>query len=169
MTKKLIKLSIAIVVIAGVVGSSFSTKAYPAFLRKAQKFGAKNCLYCHKQPTGGEGWNPRGEWLIAEKERRKADEVDPEWLVDYKEGAKKDAENKEGVKKDAENKEGVKKDAENKEGAKKDAENKEGVEKDAENKEGAKIDAEKKEGAKKDAENKEEKKEESKKKEKPNQ
>jgi hypothetical protein len=149
MTKKLIKLSIAIVVIAGVVGSSFSTKAYPAFLRKAQKFGAKNCLYCHKQPTGGEGWNPRGEWLIAEKERRKADEVDPEWLVDYKEGAKKDAENKEG--------------------AKKDAENKEGVEKDAENKEGAKIDAEKKEGAKKDAENKEEKKEESKKKEKPNQ
>jgi hypothetical protein len=149
MTIKLIKLSIAVVFIAGVVGSSFSTKAYPAFLRKAQKFGAKNCLYCHKQPTGGEGWNPRGEWLIAEKERRKADEVDPEWLVDYKEGAKKDAENKEG--------------------AKKDAENKEGVEKDAENKEGAKIDAEKKEGAKKDAENKEEKKEESKKKEKPNQ
>jgi hypothetical protein len=159
MTIKLIKLSIAVVVIAGAVGSSFSTKAYPAFLRKAQKFGAKNCLYCHKQPTGGEGWNPRGEWLIAEKERRKADEVDPEWLVDYKEGAKKDAENKEGVKKDAENKEGVEKDAENKEGAKKDAENKEGVKKDAENKE----------GAKKDAENKEEKKEESKKKEKPNQ
>src|SRR5215468_10451016 len=103
MTKKLIKLSIAIFVIAGVVGSSFSTKAYPAFLRKAQKFGAKNCLYCHKQPTGGEGWNERGEWLIAEKERRKADAVDPEWLADYKEGAKKDAENKEGVKKDAEN------------------------------------------------------------------
>src|SRR5215475_10824275 len=94
MAIKLIKLSIAIVVIAGVAGSSFSTKAYPAFLRKAQKFGAKNCLYCHKQPTGGEGWNERGEWLIAEKERRKADAVDPEWLVDYKEGAKKDAENK---------------------------------------------------------------------------
>jgi hypothetical protein len=92
MAKKLTKLSIAIVVIAGVVGSSFSTKAYPAFLRKAQKFGAKNCLYCHKQPTGGEGWNERGQWLIAEKERRKADAVDVEWLADYKEGAKKDAE-----------------------------------------------------------------------------
>ena len=159
MNIKLIKLSIAVVVIAGVVGSSFSTKAYPAFLRKAQKFGAKNCLYCHKQPTGGEGWNERGEWLIAEKERRKADEVDPEWLADYKEGAKKDAETKEGAEKDAETKEGVKKDAETKEGVKKDAETKEGVKKDAETKE----------GAKKDAVNKEENKEESKKKEKPNQ
>src|SRR5262245_47561002 len=125
MAIKLIKLSITVVVIAGVAGSSFSTKAYPAFLRKAQKFGAKNCLYCHKQPTGGEGWNERGEWLIAEKERRKADAVDPEWLADYKEGAKKDVENKEGAKKDAENKEDMKKDDENKEGAKKDAENKE--------------------------------------------
>jgi hypothetical protein len=117
MAIKLIKISIAVVVIAGVAGSSFSTKAYPAFLRKAQKFGAKNCLYCHKQPTGGEGWNERGEWLIAEKERRKADAVDPEWLVDYKEGAKKDAENKEGAKKDAENKEEKKED--NKEESKK--------------------------------------------------
>src|SRR5215475_12860902 len=149
MAIKLIKLSIAIVVIAGVAGSSFSTKAYPAFLRKAQKFGAKNCLYCHKQPTGGEGWNERGEWLIAEKERRKADAVDPEWLVDYKEGAKKDAENKEEKK--VENKEENKeeKKVENKE------ENKE--EKKVENKEEKKV------------ENKEEKKVESKKKEKPNQ
>src|SRR5215470_17802829 len=73
MAKKLIKLSIATVIIAGVVGSSFSTRAYPPFLRKAQKFGAKDCTFCHIQPTGGEGWNERGQWLIAEKERRKAD------------------------------------------------------------------------------------------------
>ena len=95
MTKKLIKLSIAIVVIAGAVGSSFSTRAYPAFLRKAVKFGAKNCLYCHKESAGGEGWNERGQWLIAEKERRKADDIDVEWLADYKEGAKKSAEDTE--------------------------------------------------------------------------
>ena len=94
MTKKLIKLSIAIVVIAGVVGSSFSAKAYPMFLRKAQKFGAKNCLFCHKNPEGGEGWNERGQWLIAEKERRKADAIDVEWLTDYKEGAEKTEEPK---------------------------------------------------------------------------
>ncbi len=99
MTKNLIKLSIAVVIVAGVVGSSFSTKAYPPFFRKAQKFGAKNCLYCHKEPEGGEGWNERGQWLIAEKERRKADAVDVEWLADYKEGAKKDAENTEESKK----------------------------------------------------------------------
>jgi hypothetical protein len=95
MAKKLIKLSIAIVVIAGAVGSSFSTRAYPAFLRKAVKFGAKNCLYCHKESAGGEGWNERGQWLIAEKERRKADDIDVEWLADYKEGAKKSAEDTE--------------------------------------------------------------------------
>ena len=105
MAKKLIKLSIATVIIAGVVGSSFSTKAYPPFLRKAQKFGAKDCKFCHIQPTGGEGWNERGQWLIAEKERRNADTVDVEWLADYKEGAKKDAEGSE----DKENKEEPKK------------------------------------------------------------
>ncbi len=95
MTKKLIKVSIAIVITAGVLGSSFSTQAYPPFLRKAQKFGAKDCLFCHKEPEGGEGWNERGQWLIAEKEKRKADAVDVEWLADYKEGEKKDADNKE--------------------------------------------------------------------------
>jgi hypothetical protein len=90
MAKKLIKLSITTVIIAGVVGSSFSTGAYPPYLRQSQKFGAKDCLFCHTKPTGGEGWNDRGQWLITEKERRKADEIDVEWLTDYKEGAKKD-------------------------------------------------------------------------------
>jgi hypothetical protein len=125
MTIKLIKISIAVVVIAGVVGSSFSTKAYPAFLRRAQKFGAKNCLYCHKQPTGGEGWNERGEWLIAEKERRKADAVDPEWLVDYKEGAKKDAENKDEKKDENKVEKKEEKKEENKEEKKEDSKKKE--------------------------------------------
>jgi hypothetical protein len=95
MTKNLIKLTIAVVIAVGVLGSSFTTKAYPPFVRKAQKYGAKDCLFCHKQPEGGEGWNERGQWLIAEKERRKADAVDPEWLADYKEGEKKDGEKKE--------------------------------------------------------------------------
>jgi hypothetical protein len=89
MTKNLIKLSIAVVISIGVLGSSFTTKAYPPFLRKAQKFGAKDCLFCHKEPEGGEGWNKRGQWLIAEKERRKADAVDVEWLADYKEDTDK--------------------------------------------------------------------------------
>jgi hypothetical protein len=138
MAKKLIKLSIATVIIAGMVGSSFSTKAYPPFLRKAQKFGAKDCTFCHTQPTGGEGWNERGNWLIAEKERRKADAVDVEWLADYKEGASKvgeGAENKEGAKKVGEG-------AEDKEGAKKDGEGAEKKENKAEPKKKDKKDGE---------------------------
>jgi hypothetical protein len=150
------------------VGSSFSTKAYPPFLRKAQKFGAKDCTFCHTQPTGGEGWNERGNWLIAEKERRKADAVDVEWLADYKEGANKvgeGAENKEGAKKVGEG-------AENKEGAKKDgegAEDKEGAKKDGEGAEKKENKAEPKKKDKKDGEDSEKKenKEEPKKKEKP--
>ena len=58
--------------------------AYPQFLDKAKKFGAKDCTFCHLKPEGGEGHNARGKWLIKEKGRRKADAVDPEWLVDYK-------------------------------------------------------------------------------------
>lgn len=96
MSKNLIKLSIAVIVLAGVLGSSFSIEAYPPFLRKAQKFGAKNCMFCHKEAEGGEGWNERGQWLIAEKDRRKAEAVDPEWLADYKEGEKKDGDKKDG-------------------------------------------------------------------------
>lgn len=92
--KNLIKLSIAVVLTAGILGTSFTTSAYPPFVRKAEKFGAKNCLFCHKNPQGGEGWNDRGNWLIAEKEKRKADAVDPEWLADYKDAEKKDGETK---------------------------------------------------------------------------
>ena len=51
-------------------------------------------------PEGGEGWNERGDWLMAEKDKRKADAIDVEWLADYKEGEKKDGEKKEEPKKE---------------------------------------------------------------------
>lgn len=95
MTKKLIKISIALLITAAVLSSALTTNAYPQFVRKAQKFGAKDCLFCHKEAEGGEGWNDRGNWLIAEKEKRKADAIDVEWLADYKEPEKKDGEKKE--------------------------------------------------------------------------
>jgi hypothetical protein len=94
MTKNLIKLFIAVLLTAGFVGMSFNAAAYPLFMRNAGKFGAKNCLFCHKHPEGGEGWNERGNWLIAEKERRKADAVDIEWLSEYKESEKKEEKEK---------------------------------------------------------------------------
>ena len=81
------KLSIALIFVAGLVfslaGQSFG---YPPFLAKSRKFGAKDCTFCHVDPLGGPPWNERGKWLIAEKDRRKADIVDPEWLAEYKPG-----------------------------------------------------------------------------------
>lgn len=105
MTKKLIKMTLAVAAAAIVLGSAMTTRAYPPFLKKAAKFGAKDCLYCHKQPEGGEGWNDRGNWLIAEKDKRKADVIDVEWLADYKEADKKDGDKKEEEKKEEPKKE----------------------------------------------------------------
>jgi len=68
-------------------GLAAETRAYPPFLAKSRKFGAKDCLFCHLQPEGGEGWNARGQWLIKERQRRGAEQVDPEWLAEYKESA----------------------------------------------------------------------------------
>jgi hypothetical protein len=70
-------------VIAALAGRSLG---YPPMLAKAKKFGAKDCTFCHVDPEGGPPWNERGQWLIKEKERRKADTVDVEWLADYKPG-----------------------------------------------------------------------------------
>jgi hypothetical protein len=105
MTKNLIKMTIAVAAAAFVLGSTLTTNAYPPFLKKAAKFGAKDCLYCHKQAEGGEGWNDRGNWLIAEKDKRKADAIDVEWLADYKEAEKKDGDKKEEPKKEEPKKE----------------------------------------------------------------
>jgi len=109
MTKNAIKLSIALILLTGMLGSSLRTNAYPPYLKAAAKFGAKDCLFCHKNPEGGEGWNERGTWLIAEKERRKADTVDVEWLAEYKVGEKKEADKDEKKEDAKENKEEPKK------------------------------------------------------------
>jgi ketosteroid isomerase-like protein len=85
---KSIKVLVALIFLAGIVASLASHAfAYPPFLAKAKKFGAKDCTFCHVDPDGGPPWNERGKWLVEEKERRKADVVDVEWLADYKPGA----------------------------------------------------------------------------------
>ena len=60
--------------------------AYPPYLIKARKYGAKDCTFCHVDPLGGPPWTERGKWLIEEKERRKAGTIDVDWLADYKPG-----------------------------------------------------------------------------------
>ena len=98
---KTIKLSIALIFVAGLIaalaGQAFG---YPPLLAKAKKFGAKDCTFCHVDPEGGPPWNERGKWLIAEKERRKAETVDVEWLADYKPGKAADQKQTESAKQD---------------------------------------------------------------------
>lgn len=66
---------------------STSTATLP-LQKKAKElnFPAQNCLYCHNEKLPKKGavtHNERGQWLIAEKEKRKAKEVDVLWLKDY--------------------------------------------------------------------------------------
>ncbi len=56
--------------------------------KKAKEAGlpAANCLYCHGEALpkkGASTYNARGKWLIAEKQKRQAKEVDAAWLKDY--------------------------------------------------------------------------------------
>jgi hypothetical protein len=56
--------------------------------KKAKEAGmpAANCLYCHVEKLPKKGAvtnNERGQWLVAEKEKRKAKVADMTWLKDY--------------------------------------------------------------------------------------
>jgi hypothetical protein len=58
---------------------------------KAAGFDASNCLYCHNEKLPKKGAstnNDRGKFLAAEKEKRKAKEIDVAWLKDYVEPQK---------------------------------------------------------------------------------
>ena len=53
---------------------------------KAAGFAATSCLYCHNEKLPKKAavtHNNRGQWLLAEKDKRKAKEVDVAWLKDY--------------------------------------------------------------------------------------
>jgi len=69
--------------------------AKATWVKKAKDLGmpAENCLYCHteKMPKKDtfklDELNDRGTWLMAEKDKRKAAEIDMAWLKDYPGGA----------------------------------------------------------------------------------
>src|SRR5215469_553281 len=85
---KKLKVLFAVIFVAGAIELiSSESVAYPPFLFKAKKFGAKDCTFCHLNAEGGPPWNDRGKWLIQEKEKRKADQIDVEWLAEYKPGS----------------------------------------------------------------------------------
>jgi hypothetical protein len=88
MTKNKIKIGMGVLLLSVVAGTASYTPAYPPFLPKAQKFGAKDCSFCHTTKEGGGALNARGKWLLAEKSKRGASAVDPAWLADYKKKGK---------------------------------------------------------------------------------
>jgi hypothetical protein len=58
---------------------------------KTAGFPAKSCQYCHneKLPKKGQvSHSARGQWLVDEKDERKAEEIDVKWLKDYVEKEK---------------------------------------------------------------------------------
>jgi hypothetical protein len=76
----------------GMLVSGMSTATLP-IQKKAKELGfpVENCLYCHNEKLPKKdavSHNERGNWLIAEKAKRNAKEVDPAWLKDCPVGKK---------------------------------------------------------------------------------
>ena len=81
---------VALVVAAGFVAALRPASATVDMQKKAKAAGfeVKNCQYCHGEALPKKGaaiYNDRGNWLKAEKEKRKAKEVDVNWLKEYTE------------------------------------------------------------------------------------
>ena len=72
------------------VGSTAQAK--PSFVKKAKELGftfIENCQSCHmdklpKKDAKGEPFGDVGKFLKAEKAKNKAEEIDLNWLKDYK-------------------------------------------------------------------------------------
>ena len=79
---------LGLVVVGAWLGTAGTATATVGMQKKAKEAGvaAENCLYCHgeKLPKKGAATNnDRGKWLVVEKEKRGAKEVDGSWLRDY--------------------------------------------------------------------------------------
>lgn len=84
----LIGLTGVIVFWAAWVALSGVSSANLTIQKKAKEAGfpATNCQYCHNEKLpkkGAMSHNERGKWLVAEKAKRGAKDVDPAWLKDY--------------------------------------------------------------------------------------
>ncbi|HWQ33200.1 MAG TPA: DinB family protein [Blastocatellia bacterium] len=87
MKKNQIRIAVLMCGLGVMLGTALPAASYPPYVRQAAKFGAKDCLFCHTKAEGGEGWNDVGKWLMDERDRRKADSIDVNWLADYKPGS----------------------------------------------------------------------------------
>jgi hypothetical protein len=89
MNKPLVGVLTALALLAGAQPSH----ATMPMQKKAKELGfkAENCLYCHNEKMPAKGKvtnNDRGDFLVKQKEAKKAKEVDMAWLKDYVEPKK---------------------------------------------------------------------------------
>jgi hypothetical protein len=73
---------------AGWIALSGVSSATLPIQKKAKELGfeATNCMYCHNEKLpkkGAMSHNERGKWLLVQKEKKGAKEVDPAWLKDH--------------------------------------------------------------------------------------
>nr|WP_320133746.1 hypothetical protein [uncultured Holophaga sp.] len=81
-------LRLTLVTLAGCLAFSVAAQAKATYLIAAKKVdaGVKNCASCHTNGVKAKKGDPlteRGNWLVAQKAKKKAAEVDPAWLKDY--------------------------------------------------------------------------------------
>jgi hypothetical protein len=80
----------AAIVFIGPMTAGPAVAGAPMFAKAKEKgYPAKNCQYCHvsampkKEAFKPDDLNERGKWLVAEKDKQKAKEINVEWLTDY--------------------------------------------------------------------------------------
>jgi hypothetical protein len=82
-----VKRVLALAIVAFFAGTGLASATLP-IQKKAKELGyaANTCLFCHNEKLPKKEavtHNARGQWLLAEKSKRKAKEVDASWLKDY--------------------------------------------------------------------------------------
>jgi hypothetical protein len=94
MKKTLLGGAVALTVVGLLAVGPQKASATMDIQKKAKAAGIEmqgGCLYCHNEKLPKKGAstnNDRGKWLVAEKDKRKAKEVDVAWLKDYVEPKK---------------------------------------------------------------------------------
>lgn len=87
------KRAVSILTASVLLGGAALSQATMPIQKKAKEAGfpAANCMYCHaeKMPAKGKAtYNDRGDFLMKQKEAKKAKEVDVAWLKEYVEPKK---------------------------------------------------------------------------------
>jgi mono/diheme cytochrome c family protein len=93
MKKTLLGATVGLIALGFLAGGPRTATATVDMQKKAKAAGVEvqNCLHCHgeKLPKkGASTLNDKGKWLVGEKDKRKAKEVDPAWLKEYVEPTK---------------------------------------------------------------------------------